>query len=352
MKFALKCSPGQSIIKKGKRIAIIGAGPAGLGAAGYLICKGYDIEIYDKLPEPGGLTIFGIPAWRLPRDNIRAGIKELIDLGVVFHNKVKVVGDADDHQDGDEFAEKKISLEEVINSFDATLIATGTWKSRELGVPGDKLRGSYLALDFLYRIYAHENGYLPPEAVYKVGNSVAVIGAGLTAVDAALESQMKGASDVEVMYRRTINEAPAGKAEINRLIQKGIKFIELTNPVEVLGKESVEALKLIKMKLGKPDKSGRPAPEPIPGSEYVVPVNNVISATGELPTPPFKDGYAGIKLRHNNSVEVDGKFRTTRKGVFAAGDVATGPSLIGKALATGIKAAGAIEEYLETGNWQ
>ncbi len=167
----------------------------------------------------------------------------------------------DEHNDGDEFAEKKIKLEDIINSFDATLIATGTWKSRELGVPGDKLRGgSYLALDFLYRIYAHENGYLPPEAVYKVGNAVAVIGAGLTAVDAALESQMKGAGDVQVMYRRTINEAPAGKAEINRLIQKGIKFIELTNPVEVIGKETVEALKLIKMKLGKPDKSGRPAP--------------------------------------------------------------------------------------------
>ncbi|MCG2869815.1 MAG: FAD-dependent oxidoreductase [Vulcanisaeta sp.] len=352
MKFALKCSPGQKIERRKERVAIIGAGPAGLGAAGYLICKGFQVDVYDKMPEPGGLMIFGIPEYRIPKKNVRAGVKELVELGVNFILKTKVVADEEVHTEGDEFVERKVHLEDLINEYNAVLIATGTWKSRALGIPGENLKGVYLALDYLYRIYASELGYLPKSVVYPTGNRVAVIGAGLTAVDAAIEAQRQGARDVYVLYRRTINEAPAGKAEIQGLIKRGIKFVELTNIVEVLGKEHVEAVKLIKMRLGKPDESGRPAPEPIPGSEYVMEMDTVIAAIGEVPTPPFRDGCCGIKLTHRGTIDIDQKHRTTRRGVFAAGDVATGPSLIGKALKNGIDAAVAIEEYLLKGGWR
>jgi len=352
VKFALKCSPGQKIERRSERIAIIGAGPAGLGAAGYLICKGFQVDVYDKLPEPGGLMIFGIPEYRVPKKNVRAGVKELIELGVNFILRTKIVADEEEHADGDEFAENKVHFEQLINNYNAVLIATGTWRSRNLGVPGENLKGVYLALDYLYRIYTSELGYLPKSVIYPTGDKVAVIGAGLTAVDAAIEAQRQGAKEVYVLYRRTINEAPAGKAEIQGLIKRGINFVELVGIMEVLGKEHVEAVKLIKMRLGKPDRSGRPAPEPVPGSEYTMDVDTVIAAVGEVPTPPFKDGCCGIKVTPHNTIDIDQKHRTTRKGVFAAGDVATGPSLIGKALKNGIDAAMAIEEYLLKGGWR
>ncbi|WP_069806821.1 FAD-dependent oxidoreductase [Vulcanisaeta thermophila] len=352
MKFALKCSPGQKIERRSEKVAIIGAGPAGLGAAGYLICKGFQVDVYDKLPEPGGLMIFGIPEYRVPKKNVRAGVKELIDLGVNFILKTKVVTDDEEHVDGDDFVERRVHLEELINKYDAVLIATGTWKSRTLEVPGENLKGVYLALDYLYRIYTSELGYLPKSVVYPVGDRVAVVGAGLTAVDAAIEAQRQGAKEVYVLYRRTINEAPAGKMEIQNLIKRGIKFVELVGITEILGKDHVEAVRLIKMRLGKPDRSGRPAPEPIPGSEYVMEMDNVIAAVGEIPTPPFKRECCGIKLTPRGTIDIDQKHRTTRPKVFAAGDVATGPSLIGKALKNGIDAAMAIEEYLTKGGWR
>lgn len=352
VKFALKCSPGRRIERRDRSVAIIGAGPAGLGAAGYLICKGYDIHVYDKLPEPGGLMIFGIPEYRIPRENVRRGVRELEELGVKFFMRSKVVGDLEERHDGDDFVNSIIKLEELISKYDAVIIATGTWRSRILDVPGSRLRGVYLALDFLYRIYTSELGYLPRSYVYPVGDRVGVVGAGLTAVDAAIEAQRLGAKEVFLIYRRSINEAPAGRAEIQRLIRRGIKIMELTGIVEVLGKSSVEGVRLIKMRLGKPDNTGRPAPEPIPGSEFIIEIDNLIAAIGEIPTPPFSDGYCGIKLRPNGTIDIDQRHRTTRRGVFAAGDVVTGPSLIGKALKNGMDAAMGVEEYLMSGEWR
>ena len=349
MKFALKCSPGQKIAKRQGRVAIIGAGPAGLGAAGYLICKGYDVDVYDRMPEPGGMMLFAIPNWRLPWKNVRAGVEELRELGVNFFTNVKVICDDEYRIEGDQFVKSKVHLEELIDRYDAVIIATGTWESRRLRIPGEDLKGSYLALDYLFRIYASQHGYLPKSEVYKTGLKSMVVGAGLTAVDAAIESQLEGAREVYLSYRRTINEAPAGKAEINRLIQRGVKLMELTLPVEVIGKEAVEAVKLIRMRLGKPDASGRPAPEPIPGSDFIVSVDTLISAIGEIPTPPMRKECCGVTLRQNGTVDTDAQGRTKRLGVFAAGDVTNGPTLIGKALAHGMRVAQSVEAFLETG---
>ena len=349
MKFALKCSPGQKIAKRQGRVAIIGAGPAGLGAAGYLICKGYDVDVYDRMPEPGGMTLFAIPNWRLPWKNVRAGVEELRELGVNFFTNVKVICDDEYRIEGDQFVKSKVHLEELIDRYDAVIIATGTWESRRLRIPGEDLKGSYLALDYLFRIYASQHGYLPKSEVYKTGLKSMVVGAGLTAVDAAIESQLEGAREVYLSYRRTINEAPAGKAEINRLIQRGVKLMELTLPVEVIGKEAVEAVKLIRMRLGKPDASGRPAPEPIPGSDFIVSVDTLISAIGEIPTPPMRKECCGVTLRQNGTVDTDAQGRTKRLGVFAAGDVTNGPTLIGKALAHGMRVAQSVEAFLEAG---
>ncbi|MFN7105699.1 MAG: FAD-dependent oxidoreductase, partial [Pyrobaculum sp.] len=201
--------------------------------------------------------------------------------------------------------------------------------------------------DYLFRIYAHQLGYLPKEAVYPTGKKVVVVGAGLTAVDAALEAKLQGAERVVVAYRRTINEAPAGRRVIEaELVGKGIEFRELVTPTAFLGGGRLERVQFIKMRLGPPDRSGRPRPEPIPGSEFEEEFDTALTAVGEEPTPP--GSCLDIEFNPDGTIKVDERMMSTRRGVFAAGDVVTGPSLIGKALASGMKAAAFVEEYLST----
>jgi len=348
MKFLLRCKPETKKPPTGKKVAIIGAGPAGLGAAGVLLCNGHEVHIYDALPEPGGLLIFGIPPFRVPRESVREGVKELAEAGAVFFTSTFVYcGEVPREHEALLLVKQYINLEELVQKYDAVLITTGTWKSRSLNVPGEDLPGVYKALDYLFRIYAHQLGYLPKEKVYPTGKKVLVVGAGLTAVDAAIEAKLQGAERVVVAYRRTINEAPAGRKTIEtELIAKGIEFRELINPVAFLGSGKLEKVRFIRMKLGAPDKSGRPRPEPVPGSEFEEEFDTVLIAAGEEPTPPGK--CLGIEFNPDGTIKVDEKMQTTRKGVFAAGDVVTGPSLIGKALGSGMRAATFIDEYLRS----
>ncbi|MBP1449590.1 MAG: FAD-dependent oxidoreductase [Thermoproteus sp.] len=348
MKFLLRCRPETIKPPTGKRVAVIGAGPAGLGAAGQLRCLGHEVDVYDALPEPGGLLIFGIPGFRVSKEGVREGVAELRQVGVRFYTSTFVYcGGRPKEHDALLLAKEFVDFNKIVDEHDAVVIATGTWRSRRMNAPGEDLPGVYQALDFLFRLYSNELGYLPKEKAYLPGSKVLVVGGGLTAIDAAVESLMHGAKKVVVAYRRTIKEAPAGEREIKKeLIDRGIEFRELINPVRFEGSGRLEKVVFVRMKLGAPDKSGRPRPEPIPGSEFVEEFDTVLLALGEEPTPPFPDGCAGIRLNPDGTINVDDAFRTTREKVFAAGDVVHGPSLIGKALGAGMRAVPYIDEYL------
>lgn len=338
MKF-VGCKAEAKKPQKDKKVAIIGAGPAGLTMAGNLVCEGYQVDVYDMLPEPGGLLLFGIPDFRFNKPRIRQGIKEIEEFGARFITNTKVGED--------------IPFEEVLEKYDAVVIATGAWKSRELNVPGRDLDGVFQALDFLVKLDLYKAGHLPKEAVPKIGKKVAVIGGGETAMDSCRTSVRLGCEEVWVVYRRAKEYAPASKKEIEIAEKEGVKFRWLTNPVEFIGDENgrVKAMKCIKMRLGEPDSSGRPRPEPIPGSEFVLEVDTVILAIGQIPTPPFEDGKYGIKLNPNGTIWTDELGRTTRKGVFALGDVQTGPKFVGTAILSAKKALPAIINWLEKGEW-
>ncbi|HHC18870.1 MAG TPA: glutamate synthase [Euryarchaeota archaeon] len=346
MNFAFHCKSKPE--PTGKKVAIIGAGPAGLAAAGYLVCKGHEIDVYDKLPEPGGLMIFGIPELRIPIERVRGGCKILEEkFGVRFITRTKVI-QGERHDEGDELAENTVSLKELMEKYDAVLITTGTWRSRIPKIEGSELEGVYAALEYLYRLKAHKLGYLSEEHVPEVkGRVVAVIGAGYSAVDAALESLLEGARKVYLLYRRTIQEAPAGIYEINALRQKGVEWMELVSPKRIIGKDKVEKLELIKNKLGEPDETGRRKPIPIEGSEFTLDVDMVIFATGEITTPPFTEDL-GIAVDDRGRIVVDEKYMTSIEGVFAAGDVVTGPSKVGHAVLSGLKAAKALDLWLRS----
>ncbi len=336
MRFLRGCKIGEMPQRKKEKIAIIGAGPAGLGAAGDLICRGYIVDVYDQMPEPGGLIIFGIPDFRIPKERVRNGIKELERAGVNFILNTKVGRDID--------------LEKIILNYDAILIATGTWKSRTLNIKGRDLENVYSAFDFIVEYHLKKYGYINKEV--SSGPVALVVGGGLTAVDMCYIALEAGAEKVYLSYRRTREYAPAGKNEFNQLEKRGIQILELTQPVEFIGKKGkIAQVKLVKNRLARLDASGRPKPIPISGSEYVLDVDTVFLAIGEVPTPPFENGKYGIKLNEDGTIYTDSCFRTTRKGVFAAGDVRTGPSLIGPALASGKKAAICIHEYLSKREW-
>ncbi len=345
MKFAFLCKEKGS--EGSGRIAIVGAGPAGLAAAGFLVCKGYDVEIYDKLPYPGGLMTFAIPSYRIRLETVMEGVRDLENnFGVKFHLSTKVVcGRRED--EGDEFVKEQVQLSDLVNEFDAVLITTGTWQSRRMRIPGEDAEGVETALEYLFKIRASEYGLMPEPPTPR---RVVVVGGGLSAVDAAEVSLERGCDEVILMYRRSIQQAPAGIYSIKRLIQKGVKWMELANPTKIItdDKGRVRAVEAIRMKLGEPDASGRPRPMPIPGSEFVVETDAVIEAIGEYSTPPIGEGCSELKIEvdRRGRIVVNENFRTSHPKVFAAGDVVTGPSKIGDATLLGLRAAKAVHAAL------
>ncbi len=341
MKF-IRCKPDSIPPLTGKKIAIIGSGPAGLGAAGVLVCKGHEIHVYEMHPEPGGLLIFGIPDFRIRKDLVRKGIRELAETGRVFFHTNLTVG-------------RDVPLEDIIQSYDAVLIASGTVRTRNLRIPGADAEGVIGSVEWIIDYYRVKEGYPPyfferlPELLEPVG----IIGAGLTAADVAHVSKVELGKETMVIYRRTRREAPMGAREVEVLEKKGVRFIELLQPKEILkdDKGRVSGIICYRTTLGEPDESGRRRFIILEDQLETVRVRTVFQAIGPLPTPPFPDGCCGIKINENNTVWTDDHFRTTRKGVFAAGDVRHGPSLIGPALKSGMDAAKSIQEFLETGEW-
>ncbi|MCX8185310.1 MAG: FAD-dependent oxidoreductase [Sulfolobales archaeon] len=345
MKFAFLCQQKPGLSRQ--KIAVVGAGPAGLTAAGYLVCRGHEVDIYDKLPIPGGMMTFAIPKYRIPLDSIMEGVEELRDrFGVKLNLSTKVTC-GERHDEGDELAVNTVDMLKLVENYDATLISTGTWRSRKLGIPGDDAKNVMSALEFLLDIHMEELGLRASHlGSFK---KVVVIGGGLSAVDAAEESILKGASEVYLVYRRTIKEAPAGEYEIRRLSRLGVNWIELAAPKSVTIENGVaRGVVFQRMKLGEPDESGRPRPIPVPGSEFEVEADIVAAAIGEIPTPPIASECGGIgkHVGKDGKIAVDKSFRIPGTNIFAAGDVVTGPSKIGQAVGQGLRAAKEIDRFL------
>jgi len=345
MKFAFLCK--QRTGSSGARVAVVGAGPAGLAATGYLVCRGHEVDVYDKLPLPGGMMSFAIPKYRIPLDAIMEGVEDLQNnFGVKFHLSTKVMC-GERHDEGDELAKASIDLTKLMESYNAVLIATGTWRSRRLGVPGDDAENVVSALEFLLRLNLSRLGFL--ESRLGSFRRVVVIGGGLSAIDAAEESLLSGAQEVYLVYRRTIKEAPAGEYEVGRLVRLGVKWIELAAPKAIVVENGkARAVEFQRMKLGEPDETGRPRPVPIPGSEFTLDADLVIAAIGEVPTPPLTPNCGDLAkyVGKDGRILVDRNYRIPGTNVFAAGDVVTGPSKIGQATKQGLEAAREVDRLL------
>lgn len=307
------------------RIAIVGSGPAGLAAAGYLACRGYEVHVYEKMPEGGGMMAFAIPEARIPIKSVREGIRELERLGVNFHFRTKVVYDSP-RELGDEWAEHFLSLERLMSEFDAILIATGAWRPRRLKVPGVELPGVYDALSLLHHIKMARIGYYSWEGIpdFK-GKEVLIIGAGYTAVDVTLESRLLGAADVTMVYRRGLEHSYA-KAEIRKLVSEGVRFIEFATPVRIIGDERIQGVEFAKTKIV--------GGSVIPTEErFLLEGDLVVYAVGQLPTSPIREVVCA-----NEEI-------LKEAGIFFAGDVIA-PRNIGTAIKEGRERAKEIEEWL------
>ena len=350
----LRCKPDKIPAPTGRRVAIVGAGPAGLGAAGVLRCRGHEVTVYDMAPEPGGMILYGIPITRIAKEPLRRGIRELAEAGVKFVLRTRVdtttrYGPIDEVMEPAE----RVHLESLIREYDAVLIATGTWKTREMGVPGEDLPWVYPAMEWIVSLHMAMFGYKPRDSVPPLEGRVLVIGGGLTAADSVLipltyEELKPKIEKVVLSYRRTKDLAPMGAREIDNLILHGAEFWELTQPVEFREEGGRRIVRFVRMRLVKEEGARRPRPIPIEGSEFEEEFDYVLKAVGVLPTAPFEDGCCGIRLNPDGTIKTDERYMTTREGVFAAGDVRHGPSLIGPALKSGIEAANAIHAWLSS----
>ena len=308
----------------GKKVGIVGGGPAGLNAAYQLAVKGYAVTVMDMMPEMGGMLRYGIPEYRLPKAVLAKEIAAIEALGVTMCNNVKVG--------------KDVTLESLRQSYDAVLVAVGAWKSTGIGCEGDKLAGVLGGIDMLREVNL---GGRP-----NLGKNVAVVGGGNVAMDACRTAVRLGAENVYVIYRRTRAEAPAEDLEIEEAIEEGVDFKWLTNPAEIIGENGkVTKIKLQVMELGEPDASGRRSPVPVEGKFEILDVDTVISAIGQRCS---LEGFEALELSKKGTIVADEAICTTNlEGVFAAGDATNrGPSIAVRAIGEANDAAAAIDAYL------
>ena len=311
------------ITRNGKEVAIIGSGPAGLAAAHDLALQGYEVTIFEALPEPGGMLRVGIPEYRLPKDVLKKEIEYIKRLGVKIKVNTKIG--------------KKIQLKELKKSYQAIFVATGAHESTKLNISGEDSPGVIHAIDFLRDVNMGREVH--------IGQKVAIVGGGNTAVDASRVARRLGA-EVKVIYRRSRAEMPATPAEVKGAEEEGIELIFLTNPTKIITEDGkVSKIECIKMKLGEPDASGRRRPIPIEGSEFILEVDTVITALGQVSTLGFAKEL-GIEISGRGTISTDAALVTNVEGIFAGGDVVTGPSIAIEAIAAGKKAAISIDEYL------
>ena len=330
-------SPEMPTEKKGKKVAVIGSGPSGLTCAGDLAKMGYDVTIFEALHEAGGVLVYGIPEFRLPKKTVVASeIENVKKLGVKIETNV-VIG-------------KSMTIDQLINEegFDAVFIGSGAGLPRFMGIPGENANGVFSANEYLTRnnlMKAFKTDYDTPIAA---GTKVAVVGGGNVAMDAARTALRLGA-EVHIVYRRSEAELPARAEEVHHAKEEGIVFDLLTNPTEILVDENgwVKGMKCIRMELGEPDASGRRRPVEIEGSEFELDLDTVIMALGTSPNPLISSTTKGLETNKRACIVADEEFgRTSKEGVFAGGDAVTGAATVILAMGAGKAAAKGIHEYL------
>lgn len=323
----------------GKKVAIVGSGPSGLTAAGDLAKLGYDVTMYEALHAPGGVLMYGIPQFRLPKEIVKHEIDALKKLGVKIVTNA-VIG-------------RTFTIEELMNEegFSAIYIGTGAGLPHFMQIEGENLNGVYSANEFLTRVNLMRGYQFPKVAtpVY-VGKKVAVVGAGNVAMDAARTAKRLGAESVYIVYRRGEDEMPARKEEIGHAKEEGIELRLLNNPTGIIGDEKgwVSGMKCVKMELGDADASGRRSPVEIIGSEYILDVDMVVMAIGQGPNPLIKQTTPELETNKRGNIIANDAGETSIKGVYAGGDIVTGAATVISAMGAGKTAAEAIDAYLKS----
>jgi len=320
-------------VKNGKRVAIVGSGPASLSCASDLCLMGYDVTVFEALHTAGGVLVYGIPEFRLPKSIVQKEIDKLIELGVKIETDC-VIG-------------KMVTVSELLEEYDAVFIGSGAGLPRFMGIEGENLNGVYSANEFLTRINlmkAYKEDSVTP--IHK-GKNICVVGGGNVAMDAARCAKRLG-GNVTIVYRRTEKELPARREEVEHAMEEGIVFKMLTNPVKIYGENNwVTEIECEQMKLGEPDASGRARPEPIEGSNFKIPCDCVIMSIGTSPNPLLKNTTADLEVDRRGCIVTDEFGKTSIEGVYAGGDAVSGAATVILAMGAGKKASKAIDEYLK-----
>ena len=323
----------------GKKVAIVGSGPAGLTCAGDLALMGYQVTVFEAFHQPGGVLVYGIPEFRLPKDAVvKPEIEKIRKLGVRFETNV-IVG-------------RSITIDELLDEqgYDAVFIGTGAGLPKFMNIPGEIANGVYSANEFLTRNNLMKAYRQDSDTPIRCGKKVVVVGGGNVAMDAARTALRLGA-ETHIVYRRSEAELPARKEEVHHAKEEGVIFDLLQNPIEILTDENdwVRGMKVIKMELGEPDASGRRRPVEVPGSEYVIDCDTVIMSLGTSPNPMLTSTTEGLEVNsHGCIIARQENGETTRKGVFAGGDAVSGAATVILAMGAGKTAARGIDEYLSS----
>lgn len=322
--------------RNGHKVAVIGSGPSGLTCAGDLARLGYDVTVFEALHIAGGVLVYGIPEFRLPKKIVELEVNGLKALGVKNVTNV-VIG-------------RSMSIDDLFDDgFEAVYIGSGAGLPRFMGIPGESLKEVYSANEYLTRVNlmkAYQPGSTTP--IYHA-RKVAVVGGGNVAMDAARSAIRLGAEEVYVLYRRSFEEIPARQEEVQHAQEEQIRFQTLTNPVEILGSDdgNVTGVRCIRMELGEPDATGRRRPVPVPDSDFVIDADCVIMAIGTSPNPLIKSTTGGLEVNARGGIVADENGRTSRDGVFAGGDTVTGAATVIKAMGAGKIAAKSIDAYIQ-----